>query len=69
MILNENLDENSFFTVMGTKEILEQVEVKKERENKYVQNEDRLGRDLFVIKKSVLNNFSWEFYYNKKRRG
>ena len=52
-----------------TKEILEQVEVKKERENKYVQNEDRLGRDLFVIKKSVLNNFSWEFYYNKKRRG
>lgn len=40
--------------------------MKKERENKYVQNEDRLGRDLFVIKKSVLNNFSWEFYYNKK---
>lgn len=69
MILNENLDENSFCTVVGTKEILEQVEVKKERENKYMQNEDRLGRDLFVIKKSLLNNFFWEFYYNKKRRG
>ena len=49
MILSENLDENSFCTVVGTKEILEQVEVKKERENKYVQNEDRLGRDLFSL--------------------
>ena len=69
MILSENLDENSFCTVVETQEILEQVEVKKESENKYMQNEDRLGRDLFVIKKCLLNNFFWEFYYNQKRRG
>ena len=50
---------------METKEILEQVEVKKESENKYMQNEDRLERNLFVIKKSLLI-FSGSFITIKK---
>ena len=57
--------ENSFCTVVETKEILEQVEVKKESENKYMQNEDRLERNLFVIKKSLLI-FSGSFITIKK---
>ena len=31
MVLSENLDENSFCAVVETKEILEQVEVKKKK--------------------------------------
>ena len=35
VVLSENLDENSFCAVVETKEILEQVEVKKKSEDKY----------------------------------